>query len=123
LIDPYSEDRLSMMGKLRTAVLNEDLELFFQPQFDMKDLALSGFEALLRWRDSQGQFVSPAEFIPLAESCGVIRPLTRWVIRQSILRLIDLQKHQPGVQVSINLSVSNLREDDLIPYIYAQIKE
>lgn len=123
LIDPYSEEKLSMMGHLRTAVANETLDLYCQPQMTVNELKLVGFEALLRWKDHKGRFVSPSSFIPLAESCGVIRPLTRWVIRQSLLRLAELHKQIPDTHVSINLSVSNLREDDLVHYIRNQLQQ
>lgn len=123
LIDPYSEEQLSLMGNLRKAVEQESLDLYCQPQMLLEDMSLVGFESLLRWKDNNGQFVSPNSFIPLAESCGVIRPLTRWVIRQSLLRLSELQKQVENVKVSINLSVSNLREDDLVAYIKDQIQE
>jgi len=123
LIDPYSEEQLSLMGHLRNAVEMESLDLYCQPQMKLDDMSLIGFESLLRWKDANGQFVSPSSFIPLAESCGVIRPLTRWVIRQSILRLSELQKQIEHVQVSINLSVSNLREDDLVVFVKEKIQE
>lgn len=123
LIDPYSEEQLSLMGHLRKAVEQETLDLYCQPQMKLEDMSLVGFESLLRWKDNNGQFVSPNSFIPLAESCGVIRPLTRWVIRQSLLRLSELQKQVENVQVSINLSVSNLREEDLVGFIKDQIQE
>ncbi len=123
LIDPYSEEKLSLMGHLRTAVANESLDLYCQPQMTVDEMKLVGFEALLRWKDQKGRFVSPSSFIPLAESCGVIRPLTRWVIRQSLLRLSELHKQLPEAHVSINLSVSNLREDDLVHFIRNQLQE
>lgn len=123
LIDPYSEKQLSLMGYLRKAVSDESLNLYYQVQVDIKTQRLAGFEALLRWKDLTGQYVSPMSFIPLAESCGVIRPLTRWVIRQALSTLAELQKHRPDIYISVNLSVSNLREDDLVQYIRHQIKE
>jgi EAL domain-containing protein (putative c-di-GMP-specific phosphodiesterase class I)/GGDEF domain-containing protein len=123
LIDPYSENQLSLMGHLRTAVADEALDLYCQPQLEMNEMKLVGFESLLRWKNEKGEFVSPDSFIPLAESCGVIRPLTRWVIRQSLLRLRELQKRFPEAKVSINLSVSNLREDDLVHYVRNQLQE
>ncbi len=122
LIDPYSEDQLSLMGLLRQAVLEEGLDVYFQPQLDIETLQLIGFESLLRWKDANGRYIDPGSFIPLAESCGVIRPLTRWVIKQSLMRLAEVQVQVPEAQVSINLSVSNLREDDLVAYIRDQLK-
>ncbi len=128
LIDPYSEEQLSLMGNLREAVDKEQLDLFCQPQIDLETTQLVGFEALLRWRDKHGNMVSPAHFIPLAESCGVIKPLSRWVIRQSLMRLSELQKHAflqtaNPLKISINLSVSNLREEDLFDFVREQIRE
>src|SRR5690606_25033114 len=102
LIDPYSEKQLSLMAHLRKAVSDEALSLYYQPQIDIRTMRLAGFEALLRWKDSSGNYVSPVSFIPLAESCGVIRPLTRWVIRKSIVTLSQLQTRFPDIFVSIN---------------------
>lgn len=103
-----------LFGKLRQALSNNELILYFQPQIDLQTGRITGAEALVRWKDSSGSFVSPAEFIQVAENSGLIKPLTGWVIRESFRNLVKWRELALGIDVSINLSARNLVDAELI---------
>ena len=67
---PRAAPRRALEGDLRRALENDEFEVFFQPLVDARRVALTGFEALLRWRHPSRGLVSPAEFIPVAEEIG-----------------------------------------------------
>ena len=78
-----AKGRLVLENKLRKAVKDESFELLYQPQVNMTNDSIIGFEALIRWRDPQGNLISPDVFIPLAEETGLIEAIGDWVIRQA----------------------------------------
>jgi len=120
-VNPYSQRRLSLMGDLRKAIEGNELELYMHPQLDTRSMEIISAEALLRWNHEQYGFIPPDEFVALAESSGAIKPLTRWVIRNSLLLLKQLHNKQFLLGVSINLSAHNLEEPDLTDFIVSQL--
>lgn len=80
--DTHQEARnqFHLETELRRAVEREELELYYQPIIDINTSELHGFEALTRWNHKERGFVSPVEFIPLAEETGIIVPLGRWAL-------------------------------------------
>ncbi|MDX1598658.1 MAG: GGDEF domain-containing response regulator [Marinobacter sp.] len=80
------ETSIKLEKGLRRAMEHNECELYLQPKWNLSDRKIIGFEALLRWLEDEGgvkRFVSPAEFIPIAEKTGLIVPLGEWVIRQA----------------------------------------
>ena len=75
-------DRLRLESDLRRALENDELDLAYQPVFDMDTSRPVAVEALLRWRHPTRGPVSPAEFVPVAEDSGLIVPIGRWVLQQ-----------------------------------------
>jgi EAL domain-containing protein (putative c-di-GMP-specific phosphodiesterase class I) len=73
---------LALESELRRALQNDEFELFFQPIVRLPSRRLAGFEALLRWRHPSRGYVSPGEFIPIAEACGLIVEITDWCLGQ-----------------------------------------
>lgn len=121
--DSYSESKLSLMGKLRTAINENKLELYYQPKVSFQKRKILGVEALLRWKGEDGSFYSPEDFISHAESTGVIKDLTRWVISSAFESVSEIKRIFPETTVSINLSTLNLREDDFVDFVLSKVVE
>jgi diguanylate cyclase (GGDEF)-like protein len=96
--------RLDLEAQLRRSVERGELELHYQPQQTLKDGSLVGFEALLRWR-RDGQLVSPAQFIPLAEESGLIVQIGDWVLEQACRQISEWQG-STGEPVSVAVNIS-----------------
>lgn len=92
---------------LRGTDYEKHLELHYQPQFDLVNGQLTGVEALLRWRNDDGSYISPSKFIPIAEECGVIKKITLWVMQAS-LQQIKLWNSQFKHDIKMNINVSPL---------------
>lgn len=110
-------DQLEYENRLREAIEQNGLTLYFQPQLDIRTGRITGAESLLRWQDEALGFVPPSVAIQAAESAGLIDHLTMWVITSAIQSCVELQKIEPDFRVSINISPSNLREVDLPFYV------
>ena len=95
----------------------EDFFLYYQPQVDAKDGHLIGAEALLRWRDKDGTIVAPMQFIPLLEKSRMIIPVGHWIIEQAVTTCKKWQKYDPNFQMSINISLYQLEEHMLYPFV------
>ncbi len=108
---------------LHQAIHNNEFRLYYQPQIDIQTGHLVGVEALLRWNPPFG-FVSPAEFIPIAEETGLIVPIGEWVIREAC-RQVTKWKEQgfQQVRVSVNVSARQFRENDFAKKIIRILKE
>lgn len=110
-----ARDRLDMLRHLRTAYEQEKLFLAYQPKFNIDASCVSGFEALLRWKDDDGKFISPGVFIPLAEQSGLIVRMGEWILLEAIK---ELQKiHDFGwttTHMSVNISVAQLNHPDVL---------
>lgn len=109
--------------RTRRSLLEEDLHralergqfrLVYQPVFDTASGAVTSCEALLRWRHPEHGEVSPGEFIPIAESCGLIVPIGAWVLRQACR---EASTWPQGVAVAVNLSPAQFWAPDLLATI------
>lgn len=116
--------KMKYEGLLRDAIENDGLELYFQPQYNMSDGTLCGVEALLRWKNEEYGNVSPAEFIPVAESSGLIIPLGLWVFKQACQFKLRLrEKGFTNITVAINISALQFKQEDFIYKIKSYIEE
>lgn len=111
-INPYSERRLTLAGELRKALEDNDnaLQVYFQPQFSVKDKKYTSMEALLRWFHPDYGFMPPDEFIPIAEQSGMIHLVGRWVVHESLAALAKLHGLGHEISVAVNISAVNLRD-------------
>ncbi|MDX1451427.1 MAG: EAL domain-containing protein [Oleiphilaceae bacterium] len=115
--DQYNARRLMMISELKDAINEGDLELYFQPKLDLKAQKITGVEALVRWHHSRYGLVRPDDFIAIAEQTGVIRSLTRWVIKEACAAQTKLAREGLDLVMAINLSAINLREPDLYDFL------
>lgn len=105
---------LSLQNDLKMAIERDELMLYYQPKVDAVSREILGVEALLRWNHPNLGMISPAEFIPLAEHCGLIVPLGNWVIRAAIRQVAEWMKSGKTIPVAINLSAYQLNQPDLL---------
>ncbi|AJQ93576.1 putative bifunctional diguanylate cyclase/phosphodiesterase [Gynuella sunshinyii] len=107
--------RRRMIEKLlRTGQEQERFEIHYQPVLDARQRSLKGFEALLRLKDDQGNLISPSEFIPMAESIGLIDGIGQWVIKEVLHKAVSWPEH---IFVAINLSVVQFQTGHLVGYV------
>jgi diguanylate cyclase (GGDEF)-like protein len=117
-------DPLVLEADLRSAVEREELQVYYHPQVDLKNGRIVGAEALLRWHHPEAGSISPAIFIPLAESIGSIVPIGEWVLRTACLQAKAW--HELGfesLQVAVNLSGYQFNQPNLCETIRQIITE
>lgn len=135
-IKEYSEDfdravqqRFQMLRDLRDALENNQLALYYQPQLDLKSGAIIGAEALLRWwkpdnSKQGGSFISPAEFIPVAEQSGLIVPIGEWVMETACKTAKDWRdSHGIDIRIAINVSANQFSQSDLCAFTQKVIND
>ena len=112
-LDSFDPKRVTLLGDLRRAIQNDDLQLHFQPKINLQSKSLAGVEALVRWKHPTYGNITPLEFVNLAERCGMIKALSLWVL-QAVLKQWQLW-FQAGLEVvvSINMSAKDLIEPSL----------
>jgi len=110
--------RLGMIRQLRHDFKANRLALWYQPQLELTSGRVIGAEALLRWQTEDGQFISPAVFVPLAEYSGLILDIGDWVINQACLQIKELEKHGfDDVGISVNVSIPQFKRSDFVDSI------
>lgn len=111
--DEDQRRRLALVGDLRRAVIDNQLRLHFQPKVGLRGARTLGFEALVRWIHPRHGFMSPDEFIPVAERSGAITVLTGWVLREALRQCRRWRDAGMRVSVAVNLSAVDLRDEAL----------
>ena len=112
--------RMTLEHDLRVATEQQEFVPYYQPIVDLKTQRLVGFEALIRWQHSIRGFISPADFIPVAEETGLIMPISRWMVRSACEQIATWQRQFTGMEdlrVSVNLSGKDLRQPNLVETI------
>jgi diguanylate cyclase (GGDEF)-like protein/PAS domain S-box-containing protein len=113
-----TEKRVDLLGRLRGAVARKELELYYQPQVDVRSGSVIGVEALLRWNDRERGLVEPAEFIPLAEDSGLILPIGEWVLREACGQAKRwLDAGLGPITMAVNLSARQFRQANLVQMV------
>lgn len=105
-----AENRRSLEVDLREALARDELRLVYQPIFELESGMVAGFEALLRWAHPTRGLISPEEFVPIAEECGLIVPVGDWALRTALVAASDWPY---GVKIAVNLSPVQLQDPGL----------
>jgi diguanylate cyclase (GGDEF)-like protein len=100
-LNERAQERRQVEADLRLALERGELELFYQPLFDLEQNEICSFEALLRWRHPTRGLVAPVEFVPIAEDTGLIVPIGAWVIREACARAA---RWPTNIRVAVNVS-------------------
>jgi diguanylate cyclase (GGDEF)-like protein len=119
-----AEDGVQLESDLHAAIALNQFELFYQPKVDARTGAVRSAEALIRWAHPERGVVSPADFIPLAEECGLIGVIGEWVIREACRQARAWQ--DAGVQalrISVNLAASQFRDVGLVDSIRRALED
>jgi len=123
-IDAYTTKKLEIEANLRKAIANNELMLYYQPQVSLTSGQIIGAEALLRWQSIAHGFISPAEFIPIAEETGLIQPIGEWIFR-TVCRQIKLWQDAglQKIRISVNVSMNQFRQNNFIEILIGILKE
>ncbi|NGM19383.1 bifunctional diguanylate cyclase/phosphodiesterase [Roseomonas stagni] len=113
-LDAEARRQRELERDLRAAIADGALTLHYQPQFRLRDHALVGFEALLRWHHPERGMVPPCDFIPLAERTGLIIPLGAWVLRAACA---EAARWPAPMRVAVNLSPAQFRHGGMVATI------
>ena len=119
--DRSSVERLTLIGDLPDAVALEQFELHFQPCVDLRTGMPVRAEALIRWNHPRLGQIPPDQFIELAELSGAIQPLTRWVLREGLVAATRWRAAGHAIGLAVNLSVRNLYDPELVPYVAQEL--
>lgn len=110
------EEQLDLEKRLRNALFNDKMMLFYQPKFEAKTHRLVGMEALMRWYDEDYGFIPPIKFIPFAEEVGLMSMLGEWVLMTACTQMTHWLEKYPGIdlRVAVNISPLHLQEKDFV---------
>ncbi|HEX8922678.1 MAG TPA: EAL domain-containing protein, partial [Pyrinomonadaceae bacterium] len=117
---------LQMESDLRRAIERKEFILHYQPIVALETGKISGFEALIRWQHPERGFVSPDDFIPIAEETGLIIPIGQWVLEEACRQIHEWQEEfpqYPPLQISVNLSSKQFVNSSLIDQIRRVLRE
>ncbi|HWS03750.1 MAG TPA: EAL domain-containing protein [Gammaproteobacteria bacterium] len=116
--------RQSIEASLRRALERQEFVLYYQPRINLHSGAIVGVEALIRWQHPGRGLLLPMQFVPIAEDCGLILPIGRWVLREACLQARAwLQAGLPPITVAVNTSAIEFSAKDFLEYICATLED
>ena len=117
-------ERQSIEEGLRRAVEREEFALHYQPKINLTTRAITGVEALLRWTHPTRGWLSPAQFIPIAEDCGLIVPIGKWVLRQACKQARAwADAGLAATSMAVNVSAIEFGDENFLQGLFAILKE
>jgi len=121
-LDQHAHENMQLHVRLREAIDLGVLKLFYQPQVDVVSGGIVGAEALLRWNDAALGEVSPARFIPIAETTGLILPLSDWVLETACQQIAAWELGGTPLRVAVNFSAQQFRQGNLPAKVHAVLQ-
>jgi len=119
-----SVERLTLESGLRRALESGGLELYYQPQIDVRTGRVVGAEALLRWNHPQRGYISPTTFIPIAEETGLILAVGEWVLKEACRQAVEWQRSGlPAIPVAVNVSGVQFKRQDLCELVRLTLRD
>jgi diguanylate cyclase (GGDEF)-like protein/PAS domain S-box-containing protein len=120
----HAQERQSLESDLRHALERNEFVLHYQAKVDLVTERMTGAEALIRWRLPRRDLVSPNEFIPIAEQCGLIVPIGRWVLRQACLQSRSwIDAKLTPLPLAVNVSAVELRSEHFVDHVRETLRE
>ena len=123
-METIARERLRITTQLRQAAVHDEFVLFYQPEVDLVNRRVFGFEALIRWKHREYGFVAPVNFIPLAEQNGLIIPIGDWVLNEACRQLAEWHSNgQADLCMSINVSPTQFKRSDFVTRLFETIQK
>lgn len=117
-------ERQSLEAGLRLALEREEFLLHYQPKINLETGEITGVEALIRWRQRERGLVPPSQFVPVAEDCGLILPIGRWVLREACRQARAWQDiGLPPLPIAVNVSAVEFRKKGFVSAVRAILSE
>jgi diguanylate cyclase (GGDEF)-like protein/PAS domain S-box-containing protein len=117
-------ERQFLEGSLRRALKRREFVLHYQPKINLETGAITGVEALIRWRHPERGLIPPAMFVPIAEDCGLIVPIGRWVLHEACRQAQAwIDAGLPPIPVAVNISAVEFQSKDFLDGVRATLKE
>ena len=124
IMNARAVERQSIEGSLRRALARQEFSLHYQPKVDFGTRAIVGAEALIRWTHPTRGSVSPAQFIPVAEDCGLILPIGNWVLRQACRQARAwADAGLPRTTMAVNVSAREFRGENFLDQLFVILEE
>ena len=124
--DTLFQHRLSVENGIRTALVEDQFEVYFQPQYDVKSEKINGVEALIRWNHPEKGLITPNDFIPLAEETGLINDIGEWMLDTSCQILQQWVKNNPvlsQIKLAVNISASQIAMTGFVDFVLDTIEK
>jgi polar amino acid transport system substrate-binding protein len=117
-------DKIQCQSELRKAIENQEFMIYYQPQVDLNNDVIVGFEALLRWNHPEKGVLLPGEFIPLTEETGLIVPIGKWVLKQACEQLkLWEEKGFKDLIMAVNISARQFKDQEFVNMVRETIHE
>ena len=116
-------NRLRTISELRSAIDHQELRMYYQPQLDISSGAMIGVEALMRWPQADGSFISPGEFIPAAEKSGLIAEIGDWALQQVCAQQVAWKRQGQDLRVAVNVSVRQFQHPNFLGTVRKTLRD